>query len=133
MLRKYVRESKGKIFWFDKYLDKRVFEILLLEIDSNNVQEIMLLTTNSQHITDNFKNDYLFLKEEFGNKGILLKCNILNNSVSKNIHDRWFISEIGFFNFPSFQSFFKGQFAEIKKTQNDIEFVDWWTSSVELS
>lgn len=133
MLRKYVREAEGQILWFDKYLDKRVFEILLLELDSNKVEEIKLLTTNSQHINNDFKNDYLLLKQEFANKNISLKCNIIDNMVGKNIHDRWFISKKGAFNFPSFQSFFKGQFAEIKKTNNNIEFNVWWINSVELS
>ena len=128
----YVRGAEDYIYWLDKYLDKNIFEILLLEVDSNKISKIKLLTSKSQYINEYFKNDFNLLKQEFNNKNILLECKILNKDISKSIHDRWFITKNKKFNFPSFQSFFKGQFSEIKETTNRIEFNNWWSNSESL-
>ena len=133
ILRKYIREANNHIYWFDKYLDKNIFEILFLEVDSNNIKSIKLLTTKSQHINAEFIKDYFLLKKELKNKSITLECNIIDSNISRQIHDRWFITKDKKFNFPSFQSFFKGQFAEIKETKNEINFNSWWINSNELN
>jgi hypothetical protein len=57
---------------------------------------------------------------------------IANRKLSSSIHDRWIISNNLCFNIPSPDVIARGQFSEIKSTENIPPFEDWWHDGYDI-
>ena len=57
---------------------------------------------------------------------------ILDSELKNSLHDRWLITESGTYNIPSTDTLRVGQYSEIKKTDSQLPFSDWWNQSLDL-
>ncbi|MDH5718728.1 MAG: DUF262 domain-containing protein [Spirochaetia bacterium] len=128
---KTLRKCSEYIYWFDPYFAKNGFELLAEEIDSSNIQYIKILSGTKQ---TNIKLKDLFKKfrKEMENQGIKVEFNVITDNSISNIHDRWILSSNINFNIPSINTIDRGQFSEIKETQNRPPFELWWDNSKKL-
>ncbi len=62
---------------------------------------------------------YEDLKDELANKGVQCELRIItDNKLKADIHDRWIISESMCYNMPSTDTVARGQYSEVKRTEN---------------
>jgi hypothetical protein len=52
--------------------------------------------------------------------------------VASKIHDRWILSKNASFNIPSPDVVARGQYSEVKKTNNTLPFEDMWKNSLDI-
>ena len=57
---------------------------------------------------------------------------ITNSDLKNQLHDRWLITESGTYNIPSTDTLRVGQYSEIRKTDSELPFSDWWNQSLDL-
>jgi hypothetical protein len=57
---------------------------------------------------------------------------ITDHKLSSNIHDRWIISKTKCFNIPSPDIVARGQYSEVKNTENRPHFEKWWDNSLDI-
>jgi hypothetical protein len=57
---------------------------------------------------------------------------IVDPKLKSSIHDRWVISKNKSFNIPSPDVVARGQYSEVKKTENIPPFDDWWNRSLDI-
>ena len=55
-----------------------------------------------------------------------------DSKLKSSIHDRWIISKDNSFNIPSPDVVARGQYSEVKRTENRPPFDDWWDMSLDL-
>jgi hypothetical protein len=68
-----------------------------------------------------------------GKYGIESKINVLvDQKIKSQIHDRWIISEHICYNVPSGDVIKRGQYSELKETENTIPFDEWWSMGISL-
>lgn len=58
---------------------------------------------------------------------VMCDTNLVNN-----IHDRWILSKDMTVNVPPIDTIFKGQYSEMKKTNNRPPFEDWWSKAFDI-
>lgn len=132
-LKKLIRECKKFIYWFDKNFGVKGLEVLYDEVDGNNVKKIKILTSLDQNVSKKMKSDFERFKEEMKHRGIETELRIiLDKEITREIHDRWLISENSIHNLPPINSIFQNQNAEIKKTTNTPPFDKWWKQGLPL-
>ena len=66
------------------------------------------------------------------NKKINTNFRIITDNSIADIHDRWLISKNICFNLPSINTIDRGQFSEIKVTENMPPFDEWWKKSKDI-
>ena len=72
-------------------------------------------------------------KKEFNNNGIDVDLKvIIDSKIKSKIHDRWIISNTKSFNLPSTNTIVSGQYSEIKETNSEVPFDQWWDSSLDI-
>lgn len=72
-------------------------------------------------------------KKEMDNDKIDCKMRVIvENAQSSNIHDRWLISKNNCFNIPSPDIVARGQYSEVKSTENRPPFELWWNASLDI-
>ena len=57
---------------------------------------------------------------------------ITDYSHASKLHDRWILSKYANFNAPSPDTVARGQYSEVKKTDNTIPFDDFWKNSKDI-
>jgi hypothetical protein len=57
---------------------------------------------------------------------------MVDSKLKSSIHDRWIISKNNSFNIPSPDVVGRGQYSEVKKTENITLFDDWWNNSLDI-
>ena len=60
------------------------------------------------------------------------RCNLFAIKGNREIHDRWIISNNLCFNIPSPDVIARGQFSEIKSTENIPPFEYWWHDGYDI-
>ncbi|HKG88474.1 MAG TPA: CxxC-x17-CxxC domain-containing protein [Nitrososphaeraceae archaeon] len=131
--RETIRSCKGHIYWIDRFIGKGGLEFLLDSFDNHNVKEIKILTSlynNEYQITEELRNQFEKLQKEMRQKGISLEMRVVSTKVAYNIipHDRFILAQNLKYNVPSYTTVTKGGFSEIKRTTNDIPFMDFWNN-----
>ena len=72
-------------------------------------------------------------KEEMGYKGIICEMRVVVDSkIYSEYHDRWLISSNINYNLMSGNVAKRGQYAEIKITENRPPFNEWWQNSLDI-
>jgi len=124
-IRELVRKSDTYLYWFDKYFTRKGLEYIIQEIDTDDIDEIRILTGTAQ--TDhNLRGDFERFKEELEEKGVNAEMRVISGDTASEIHDRWLISENHAYNIPSINTIGRGQYAEITEAASRPPFNDWW-------
>ncbi len=105
--------------------------------DYQNVQEVKLLTSsynNENQVNVELTDRFDQFKNEMEQKGISLEMRAISTKAAYDMvaHDRFIVGENVKYNVPSFTTMIKGRFSEIKKTTNEIPFIDYWNDSDSL-
>ena len=96
-------------------------------VDGNQLNEIKILLGKTSNVNKRMKNDFVRFKKEMEIRGIKTECRVIvDNNLYHDIHDRWIISKDIVLNLPPINSIYKGQYSEIKKTEQIPPFNDWW-------
>ena len=78
---------------------------------------------------DNFKR----FKEEIKNKNITSEMRVVvDPKIYREYHDRWLLSSNINYNLMSGDVAKRGQYAEIKRTENRPPFLEWWQNSLDI-
>lgn len=132
-LRESLRKCKEYIWWFDKHFSPKGFEPLAEEADGTKIKEIRILTGLTDNVNDKLKRDFTRFQKEIRNRGIDVELRVIcEKNLFHDIHDRWIISKNICLNMPPINSIYKGQYAEIKETENTPPFEDWWQKGSDL-
>ena len=134
-LKDIIKSQYGEIKWVDKYFSVVGLD-LLSEISSENngtqLTSVKILTSINK-VDHKIREKFKTLKEELQYKGISAEMRVITNSDLKNqLHDRWLITESGTYNIPSTDTLRVGQYSEIRKTESELPFSDWWNQSLDL-
>jgi hypothetical protein len=127
-----IKLCENYIHWIDKYFSNEGLQLLAQSIDRNKVKEIRILTSlaKTDHKLRRLFED--FKKEMDNNKVDCEMRVIIENDISSNIHDRWLISKNKCFNTPSPDVVARGQYSEVKSTENRPPFELWWNKSLNI-
>jgi hypothetical protein len=124
-IRELVRKSDSYLYWFDKYFTRKGLEYIIQEVDTDDIDEVRILTGTAQ--TDhNLRADFERFKEELEEKGINAEMRVISGDIAAEIHDRWLISENHAYNIPSINTIGRGQYAEITEAASRPPFEEWW-------
>lgn len=127
-----VRECFGYVYWVDKYFSKKGLEILAEATDPETVKEIKIIMS-VEKADDNFRSAFKDFREEMKNKGVKTELRvIIDSKLRASIHDRWILSKNKCFNIPSPDTVARGQYSEIKTTENRPPFDEWWHQSKDI-
>ncbi len=137
MFRRIIQSCKGFVHWLDLYIGQEGLEFLVDSFDHQNVKDIKLLSSlhnNENQINVELRDRFDQFKKELEGKGISLEMKVISTKSAYDMvaHDRFIIGENAKYNVPSFTTVVKGRFSEIKKTTNDIPFIDYWNDKDSL-
>lgn len=99
--------------------------------DHQSIKEIKVLSSlynNENQINEELRNQFNLFQKEMKQRGISLEMRLASTKAEYEeiSHDRFLIGQNIKYNVPSFTTVMKGRFSEIKKTNNDIPFEDYW-------
>jgi len=126
-----IHQCKGFVHWLDLYLNLEALEFLIDNFDRTNVKELKLLTglyDNEYSINEKLVEKFKVYQEELQRSGIALELKIISTKEAREkvAHDRFLLGDNVKFNVPSFTMIVKGRFSEIKRTENEIPFEEYW-------
>jgi len=120
------------IVWIDKYFSKVGLDILIESVETERIKEIKILTS-LKNLNEKFREEFKLFQRELKNKGIYAELRvIIDNKIFKSFHDRWIISKNINYNIPSPDIIARGQYSEIKETENRPPFEMWWDTSKDI-
>ena len=100
--------------------------------ENNQIKEIKILTS-FKNLNEKFRDEFKLFQKELKNKNIKAELRVIvDNKIYQSFHDRWIISKNICYNIPSPDVIARGQFSEIKETQNKPPFETWWDSSKDI-
>ena len=134
IFRQTIHRCKGSIQWLDLYLNEAGLDFMIDSFDRKTVKEIKLLTGihgNEYAINEKLLAKFQAYKDELQKDGITLEFKVVatKERYDKVAHDRYLLGENVKYNVVSFTLLQKGRFSEIKKTENEIPFDDYWNDS----
>lgn len=131
-MRDIIQSCKNYIHWIDKYFSIAGLDLLIDGVNFKQIKYIKILMLEEK-ANDKFKSKYKDFKEEISKYGIDCQLRvIIDKKLGSAIHDRWLISDNVCYNLPSTDTIARGQYSEIKKTNNIPPFEDWWKKAKEL-
>lgn len=131
-VRDVINSCEKYIYWVDKYFSRAGLDWLSESLNTSKVKNIKILMSKDL-VNKKFKALYKDLKEELINNGV--KCElrvIIDNKLKADIHDRWIVSENLCYNMPSTDTVARGQYSEVKRTENFPPFDEWWDKSKDI-
>jgi hypothetical protein len=130
-----LRNSNGFIHWFDKYFSSKGLDPVIDEADGTKVSEIKILGgLFSGKINERLRDDCVRLTDELKSRQIKFELRVLcDRQIFDKIHDRWVISRDSVYNVPPIDAIFRGQYSEVKETNNRPPFEDWWSQSYDIA
>ena len=137
LFRNTIYKCKGFVHWLDMYLNLDGLNFMIDSFDKSSVKEIKLLSSlydNEYSINEKLLEQFKAYKEEFAKSGISMEMKVVSTKEGHNrvAHDRYLLGKTEKFNVPSFTLVTKGRFAEIKKTENQIPFDEYWNDKDSL-
>jgi len=137
LFKQTIHQCKGHVHWLDLYLNLEALEFLIDNFDRSKVEEIKLLTglyDNEYSINEKLAERFKAYQEELRQNGISLEFRIVTTKEAREkvAHDRYLLGESVKFNVPSFTMVVKGRFSEIKRTENEIPFNNYWNDKDSL-
>jgi hypothetical protein len=131
--RKALRSCKGDLFWIDPHFTKKGLEPLAEEVTGDDFDSLRILC-GPAHVATHMRDDFKRFQEEMENRDIEADLRVITSEEKlRNLHDRWILSSEGAsWNVPPINSLYGNQEAEIHKTEDDIDFDDWWDSAKDI-
>jgi len=130
-IRELVRKTDSYLYWCDKYFTRKGLEYIIQEIETDDVDEVRILTGTAQ--TDhNLRGDFERFKEELEEEGVNVEMRVIAGETAAEIHDRWLISENHAYNIPSINTVGRGQYAEITQAASRPPFEEWWDEGSDI-
>jgi hypothetical protein len=127
-----IRSCEDYICWVDKYFSKEGLELLVQSLDKSKVKKIKILTSIDK-VDDRLRNLFKDFRNEMKHSQVSCEMKVMVDSKLKSsIHDRWIISKNNSFNIPSPDVISRGQYSEVKKTENITPFNEWWNNSLDI-
>ncbi len=131
-VRDIINHCTKYIYWIDKYFSKAGLDWLSESINVDKVKKIRILML-SDKVNKKFVSLYKDLKKELKSDKVKLEIKgIIDKKVSSSIHDRWIISENLCYNVPSTDTVARGQYTEVKQSNNFPPFDKWWRKSKDI-
>jgi hypothetical protein len=135
-LKKCFRQCTEYVYWLEKNLPKKVFEILYEAVrdgDISGVGEIKLLRTFDQSVDDRFRAEAERLRAELVNYDINLEVRIIcNKSISTSIHGRFIYTKNRQFQIPPLNSLLANQWDNIFHGGKTPPFEDLWKRGLDI-
>ena len=131
--RKAIRAGEGDLLWIDRHFTKKGLEPLAEEVTGEKFDSVRILT-GPANIDTNLRDDFKRFVEEMSNRNITADLRVMTNKTQlRSLHDRWILSSEGAsWNVPPINSLYGNQEAEIHKTQEDVDFEDWWSDAEDI-
>lgn len=131
--RKAIRAGEGDLLWVDKHFTKKGLEPLAEEVTGEKFDSVRVLTGPS-HVNTNLRDDFKRFVKEMDNRDITAELRVMTNqSQLRSLHDRWILSSDGAsWNVPPVNSLYGNQEAEIHKTNEEVDFEDWWEDAEDI-
>ncbi|MGE4118127.1 MAG: DUF262 domain-containing protein [Candidatus Nitrosocosmicus sp.] len=132
IIRKALEECKENIYWIDKYFSLSDLDILSEANLTGRVKEIKVLISLKSS-DERMRNNFIRFKKEMKSKDIECEMRVVADSKTySEYHDRWILSKNVNYNLMSGDVAKRGQYAEIKKTENTPPFEKWWENSLDI-
>jgi hypothetical protein len=124
-----IKSCEDYIYWIDKYFSKEGLELLVQSLDKAKVKTVKILTSVDK-ADESLRRLFKDFRNEMKNNQTFCELRVIVDSKLKSsIHDRWIVSKNNSFNIPSPDVVARGQYSEVKKTDNTPPFDDWWNKS----
>lgn len=125
-------ESCRYVYWIDKFFAVSDLDILIDGSAKADIKEIKILIS-LKDADERMKSNFKRFKEEMENKDIICEMRVVGDpKIYGKYHDRWLLSSNVNYNLLSGEIAKRGQFAEIKKTENRPPFEVWWHNSLDV-
>lgn len=134
-LKDIIKAQYGEIKWVDKYFSVVGLDLISESISESSDSKIssVKIITSINKVDHKIREKFKTLKEELNYRSINAEMRVILDSELKNsLHDRWLITESGTYNIPSTDTLRVGQYSEIKKTDSQLPFSDWWNQSLDI-
>jgi hypothetical protein len=132
IMRNAIESCKVYVYWIDKYFAISDLDILIdasKKADFKEVKILISLINADDRMRTNFKR----FRDEMKNIGILCEMRVVVDSkIYGEYHDRWILSSNINYNSMSGDIAKRGQYAEIKTTENRPPFKEWWQNSLDI-
>lgn len=127
-----IKSCHDHLYWLDKYFSAEGLELLHRSLDKSEIKTVKILISIVK--TDSrFRDEFKDFREEMKNNRIECELRVIaDHKLSSSIHDRWIISNNRCFNIPSSDVIARGQYSEIKNTENRPPFEEWWHNSYDI-
>ena len=129
-MKKILRMCKGDVYWVDKHFRKEGFEVIIDGISAEGVKSFKIISSPA-NVTKSAYEEYILLKEELGNRNIVLEWHIIDNPKFK-WHDRWILSDSVKYNIPPVLAIIRGQRSEMLKTESQIEVLEFMQNTIRI-
>lgn len=132
IIRHAIESCRRWVYWIDKFFAINDLDILIDGSKKTDLKEVKLLISlkNADH---KMRSQFQRFKEEMGNKGTLCEMRVVtDHKIYGQYHDRWILSSNINFLLMSGDVARRGQYAEIKPTENRPPFEEWWKSSADI-
>lgn len=127
-----IKSCNDHIYWIDKYFSKEGLELLSQSLNTNTTKTLKILVS-IEKADEKLRSIFKDFRDEMKNKGVTCELRVIVDSKLKSsIHDRWILSKNSCYNIPSADTVARGQYSEIKLTENRPPFEDWWAKSLDI-
>jgi hypothetical protein len=132
IIRNAIEACRGFLYWVDKYFAVSDLDILMDALEKADVKDVKILIS-LKSADEKMRSYFKRFKEEMENKGIVCEMRVVVDSkIYGEYHDRWLISSNICYNLMSGEVAKRGQYAEIKSTENRPPFEEWWQNSLDV-
>lgn len=112
-LKKIVRGLRGRVFWWEQHMDRKVLEVLIDTLDSTQVTELRLLS-GPANISAKTKRAFERFVAEMTGQGVDCNWRILDASKARNLHARVLFDDDKTFELPPLNSLYRGTVDSIR-------------------
>jgi hypothetical protein len=133
-MQQILTKCNSYIYWVDKYFSKVGLDILLETVKEYNfsIPQIKILVSDDK-VDNMLRKSFKEFKTEIAKFGINVEMRVIGEKdIKYDIHDRWIISEKVCYNIPSTDTIARGQYSEIRETENHPPFEKWWNKSLDI-
>ena len=132
-MRNLLRSCSGRIWWLERHMPKLVLEVLQDGVNAQRVSEIRLLS-GPAGITRGCKSDFQAFVTEWNPKGVNAEWRILDEETSRQLHDRYIVTDGEVYNVPPVNSVFQAsQLADISSgSVKPPEFEALWNAATDI-
>lgn len=132
IIRRALEECKDNLCWIDKYFSLSDLDILSEANLKGKIKEIKILISLKSS-DEKMRNNFVRFRKEMKDKSIECEMRVVVDSKTySEYHDRWVLSNNVNYNLMSGDVAKRGQYAEIKRTENVPPFDRWWKNSLDI-